>query len=151
MMDLWAGNGEARELGLTSHGMPTRQGVRNFHILFKSCEHVCSATPSCLTLCNLLDCSPPGSFHRIFQARILAWVAISCSRRSSQPRDWTCVSCTSCISRWIFYRLLTYLNLTTVLWSKHLPSYEMSIFLLMKWFIYISTFKRKMLRLGEPK
>ena len=39
------------------------------------------------------DCSPPGSsVHGIFQARILEWVAISFSRRSSQPRDWTRVS-----------------------------------------------------------
>ena len=36
-----------------------------------------SVTQSCLTLCNLMNCSPPGSFvHEIFQARILEWVAI---------------------------------------------------------------------------
>ena len=41
-----------------------------------------------------MDCSLPGSsIHGIFQARILEWVAISFSRRSSQPRDWTQVSC----------------------------------------------------------
>ena len=72
-------------------------------------------------LCDPVDCSPPGSsVHRIFQARILEWVAISFSkvscyvvrlyvhgilqarilewvafpfsRGSSQPRDWTQVS-----------------------------------------------------------
>ena len=49
---------------------------------------------SCLTLCNPMDCSLPGSsIHGIFQARILEWVAISFSRRSSWPRDWTRVSC----------------------------------------------------------
>ena len=48
---------------------------------------------SCPTLCNLMDCSLPGSsVHGIFQARTLEWVAISFSRRSSQPRDWTQVS-----------------------------------------------------------
>ena len=48
---------------------------------------------SCQTLCNTMDCSPPGSSVRgIFQVRILEWVAISFSRRSSWPRDWTCVS-----------------------------------------------------------
>ena len=32
---------------------------------------------SCLTLCDAMDCRPPGSFvHGIFQARILEWVAI---------------------------------------------------------------------------
>ena len=48
---------------------------------------------SCLTLCDPMDCSLPGStIRRIFQARILELVAISFSRRSSWPRDWTQVS-----------------------------------------------------------
>ena len=39
------------------------------------------------------DCSLPGSsVHGIFQARVLEWVAISFSRGSSWPRDWTQVS-----------------------------------------------------------
>ena len=39
---------------------------------------------SCLTLCDPMDCSPPGSsVHGIPQARILEWVAISFSRGSS--------------------------------------------------------------------
>ena len=48
---------------------------------------------SCLTLCDPMDCSPPGSsVHGILQARILKWGAIPFSRRSSQTRDWTWVS-----------------------------------------------------------
>ena len=48
---------------------------------------------SCLTLCVPTDCSPPGSsIHRIFQARVLEWVAVSFSRGSSWPRDRTQVS-----------------------------------------------------------
>ena len=48
---------------------------------------------SCPTLCNPVDCSPPGfSLHGILQERILEWVAISFSRGSSQPRDRTQVS-----------------------------------------------------------
>ena len=48
---------------------------------------------SCLTLCDPMDCSLPGSLvHGIFQARVLEWVAISFSSGSSQPRDWTWVS-----------------------------------------------------------
>ena len=48
---------------------------------------------SCLTLCDSLDCSPPGSsVHGILQARMLEWVAIPFSRRSSWPRDQTQVS-----------------------------------------------------------
>ena len=40
-----------------------------------------------LTLCDTTDGSPPGSsVHGILQARILEWVAISSSCRSSQPR-----------------------------------------------------------------
>ena len=51
---------------------------------------------SCPTLCNPIDYSPPGStVHRILQARILGWVALSSSRGSSRPRDWTWVSCIS--------------------------------------------------------
>ena len=48
---------------------------------------------SCPTLCDPMDCSLPGSsIHRILQARVLEWVAISFSRGSSQPRDRTLVS-----------------------------------------------------------
>ena len=48
---------------------------------------VCPITRSCLTLCDAMDCSPPGSsVHEILQARILEWVAISYSKGSSQPR-----------------------------------------------------------------
>ena len=48
---------------------------------------------SCLTLCDPMDCSLPGSsVHGIFQARVLEWVAISFSKGSSQPRDGTRVS-----------------------------------------------------------
>ena len=48
---------------------------------------------SCPTLCDLRDCSPPGSsVHGILQARILEWVAIPFCRGSSWPTDWTSVS-----------------------------------------------------------
>ena len=47
-----------------------------------------------LTLCDPMGCSLPG-IHGIFQARIPEWVAISFSRESSQPRDWTQVSHTT--------------------------------------------------------
>ena len=66
-------------------------------------SEVCSLTQSCLTLCDPMDCSLPGSsVHGIFQARILEWVATSFSRESSQPRDRTWVTCVSCIGRWIW-------------------------------------------------
>ena len=48
----------------------------------------------CLTLCNPMDYSPPGSsVHGILQARILEWIAIFFSRGSSWPRDQTLVFC----------------------------------------------------------
>ena len=47
---------------------------------------------SCLSLCVLIDCSPPGSSVRgILQARILEWVAMSFSRASSQQGSNSCL------------------------------------------------------------
>ena len=43
-----------------------------------------------LTLCDPMDCSPPGSsVHAVSQARIMEWVALPFSRESSWPRDRT--------------------------------------------------------------
>ena len=68
------------------------------------CVCACARTQSCPTLCN-----PPGSsVHRIFQTRILEWVPMPSSRRSSQPRDRTLVSYASCISRQILYHCTTW-------------------------------------------
>ena len=54
----------------------------------------CEVSQSCLTLWDPVDCSLPGSsICGVFQARVLEWVAISFSRGSSRPRDWTWVSC----------------------------------------------------------
>ena len=47
-----------------------------------------------LTVYSPVDCSLPGlSVHGILQARILVWIAVPCSRGSSQPRNQTQVSC----------------------------------------------------------
>ena len=54
---------------------------------------VCLITQSCLTLCDSMDYSPPGSsVHGDSPARTLEWVAMPFSRWSSQPRDRTQVS-----------------------------------------------------------
>ena len=54
---------------------------------------------SCLTLCDPMDYSPPGSsVHGIFQARILQWVVMPSSRGSSQLRDQTHVFYVSCLA-----------------------------------------------------
>ena len=56
---------------------------------------VVSGYKSCLTLCDPMNCSPPGSsIHVISQARILEWVAISFSTGSSPPSNGTHVSFT---------------------------------------------------------
>ena len=71
------------------------------------CVCVYGVVQLCLTLCNPMECSLPGScVHRVFQARILEWVAISFSRGSSWPRDWTCVSYIYCIGRQVLYPLV---------------------------------------------
>ena len=50
----------------------------------------------CPTLCDLMDCGPPGSsVHGILQARILEWIAIPYSKGSSRPRNQTWVSLTA--------------------------------------------------------
>ena len=47
---------------------------------------------SCWTLCDTVDCSPPGSsIHGILQARILQWVAVPSYRGSSLLREGTCI------------------------------------------------------------
>ena len=63
--------------------------------LAKSFSILCAQSlQSSLTFCDLIDHSPPGSsVHRILQAEILDWVAISSSGGSSPPRNWTHVSC----------------------------------------------------------
>ena len=70
---------------------------------FRSVSCVYVLIQVCPTLCNPMDCSPPGSsVHGTSQARTLERVAVSYSRRSSRPRDWTHASCVSCIDMWIF-------------------------------------------------
>ena len=53
------------------------------------CVYVCVLVAQlCLTLCDPMDYSPPGSsVHGISQARILEWVAMPSSRASSQTKD----------------------------------------------------------------
>ena len=71
-------------------------------LVSRSC--VCMCAQSCLTLCDPMDCSPPGcSVHGISQARILEWIAISYFRGPSQPRDWTLIFCISYIGRQALY------------------------------------------------
>ena len=76
--------------------------------------------------------------HGIFQARILEWVAISFSRGSSWPRDWTHISC---IGRQVFYHWATreaYVSRTVPhvllkLYQWILTTPEILLFLFYRW------------------
>ena len=75
---------------------------RIYGVIMMVCMHA-KLLQLCLVLCDPMDCSPPGSLVRgILQARILMWIAMSSSRGSSWPRDWTCISYISRIAGWFF-------------------------------------------------
>ena len=78
---------------------------------FNNSVRVCAKL--CLALCNPVDWSLShfSSVNGIFHARLLEWVAILSSRRSSQPRVWTHVSCDSGLGRlildhWVSWKVL---------------------------------------------
>ena len=63
-------------------GKPTNDFIHyHFHVVI-ICDTLKVLVPQlCLTLCDPMDCSPPGSsVHGILQTRILEWVAISFSQ-----------------------------------------------------------------------
>ena len=82
----------------------TTKSVRPNHVnhtQLRVCVCVCAQL--CTTLCDSMDCSPPGSsVHGILQAKIREWVAMPSSRGSPQPRDRPHVSYVSCIGRGLF-------------------------------------------------
>ena len=84
-------------------------GMWNFWYILDPCRsmHVCVL--SHVRLCDLMDCNSPGfTVHGIFQARILESGVTSYSKRSSQPRVWTHISCTG---RWILYHCVPWREL----------------------------------------
>ena len=99
--------GHTKKFGFSSTYMESHQSVLSFSGLIRS-YNIVSSFPQlhyewkvkvlvaqlCLTLCDPMDYSSPGSSgHGILQAGILQWVAFPFSRGSSQPRDQTRVSC----------------------------------------------------------
>ena len=122
------------------------------------CVHVLSHVQLFVTP-QTVACGTP--LHGIFPARILEWLAISFSRGSSWPRDWTRVSCVSFIAGRFFttklpgiYLLaiyLFYISMTTLiikcrntywkeqLWNK-IVSGSQSKFLLIKYSMSIGYF-----------
>ena len=104
---------------------------------------LCSVAQLHPTICNPMDCSSSiSSVHGILQARTLEWIAISYSRGSFQPRDWTLVSSISCTGRQILYQLRhlgspTYWCLA--IW-KNISSYPSCFLSSQIWVIYIPSF-----------
>ena len=65
-------------LGQEMHPMNFFSQIQITKMLIHFNESKSEVAQSCPTLCNPVDCSPPGSsIHGILQARILEWVAIS--------------------------------------------------------------------------
>ena len=89
-----------------------------FLFLLAACVFVL-VTQSCLTLCNPMDCGPPGSsVHGLLQARIRDWVAISFSRGSFWPKlaAWSAFACSllrfsSLLLHWTGFFLLNYISI----------------------------------------
>ena len=76
---------------LPDPGIEFRSPTGRFFTVWAFC---CLVIQSSLSLCNPVDCIPPGfSVHGILWARILKWVVMPLSRGSFQPRDQTQVSC----------------------------------------------------------
>ena len=64
---------------------------------------LCAVCSGALVVSSSVDCSLPGSsVHGICQAIILKWIAMPSSKKSSQPSNWTHISCVSCIAGGLF-------------------------------------------------
>ena len=103
-------------------------------------------TQSCLTLCDPMDCSPPGSsVHGILQARILEWVAISFSRGSSQLSDQTQVShiAGGFFTSWAIKEAPTTLNALFIYTNKALLIYSTKALFITKLFYLVSWLLKK--------
>ena len=82
-------NGPLRASGPFTSGAVTGRRDKTQEALHESTQHAVLrlAARLCLTLCNPMDCSPPGSsVHGVLQVRILEWGAMACSRGSSQTQ-----------------------------------------------------------------
>ena len=85
------------------------------------------------TLCDPVDCSPPGSYVcGILQAIILGWFALPFSKGSSQPMDWTLVPCIA----GIFFTIWT--TRETI---EYYINFKIQIYSQTKIAIYLSTIK----------
>ena len=80
-----------------SNFLPFLRLVNSFLCCIFLCAVLCLVIQLYPTLCDPMDCSPPGSsVHGILQARMLEWVAIPSSRSAYEPKVWTQVSHIAC-------------------------------------------------------
>ena len=99
-----------KSLPFPEFAVPSIHGVGNLFHSHNFTYHpyaMCLLTQSCPILCNPLDCSPPiSSVHRIFQARILVWVAIFLFQGIFLTQGLN--PCLLCLlhCRWILYLLI---------------------------------------------
>ena len=104
--------------------------VRSVHICVCVCVCVCvracaraQLLQSCPTLCNPIDCRPPGpSVHGIFPARILLWVAFSFSR-ACICSSFLLITFNSCIIFFIWVYHITWASLVAQM-AKNLPAMQ---------------------------
>ena len=97
---------------------------------------------SCLTLWGSMDQS--FSIHWILQARILEWIAMPSSKGSSWPRDWSNVSCISCIANRFFTdeppgKPFTYDETGVTYFSKKVQRGKVSFSSCQYWWCILST------------
>ena len=81
---------------------------------------VCVCVCVCVVCSVMTNSATPwnvgSSVHGISQTRILEWTAVSFSRESSWPWDWTCVSC---ISRQVLYHYATWKETKWDYWQSN--------------------------------
>ena len=91
-------------------GIPRPGAILHVYFIvwdYQTCVHMLSRSVV-VTLCDPMDGSPPvSSVHGILQARILEWIAISCSRESCRPRDRICISMSPALTGGFFTTSVT--------------------------------------------
>ena len=86
--------------------LPELWGVTLF-ICVCVCVCVCVCAQLCLALCGPMDCSSTPLSMGLSRQEYWSGLPFPTPGESSQPRDWTHISCASCIVPWILYYCTT--------------------------------------------
>ena len=111
-------------------------GLITIQVLTAKVHHVFALSCVWLSGPHGLYSLPDSYVHGIFQARILEWVVISFFRGSFLQKDRICISCISCIGRWVLYQLGLWGS--PQLWQKNSSSESQ---ILCSWFLLPMTQK----------